>query len=375
MNRPTRAARTAISASRRLLTWLAATLSLAACTTATAQPAEPAPTSTAAASAPTSTAAAWRYTPAENKQLPPMFRQGQAQRPDGSTLTFFLGNFNDGLNARKPLLIFLDGSGAQSHFIRVGDKLGYSIFGLIASHASVYHVAAAEKRGVEFAANSTRGAAQGASAEYNRHATIQDRVADVRLLLDALLAEPNVDASRVLLVGHSEGADVAAVAAAEDARITHVAFLSGGGPPQFFDFYVMRRKQMREQGAAPEQIEAAIAQLDDEIRAVLDDPGNEEKLWLGHAYKRWATFATTSAAEHLARTRARLFLAHGSEDTSVPIESFDYLVMELLRRGRRDFSVRRYPGCDHGYMKAGQEPSSSPFLAVLDEVLAWAAVP
>lgn len=366
MNGPTLTARSAVSATRRLFTGLAATLSLAVCSRAPAQP---------AASAPTSSAAAWRFETVENKQLPPTFRQGQAIRPDGSRLTFFLGNFKDGLNARKPLLIFLDGSGAQSHFVRVGDNLGYSLFGLIASHASAYHVAATEKRGVEFAANGARGTAEGASAEYNRHATIQDRVADVRLLLDTLLAEPNVDASCVLLVGHSEGATVAAVAAAEDARITHVAFLSGGGSPQLFDFYVMRRKQMREQGAAPEQIEAAIRQLDGEIRAVLDDPGNEQKLWLGHAYKRWTTFATTSSAEHLARAKARLFLAHGSEDASVPIESFDYLVMELLRRGRRDFTARRYPGCDHGFMPAGQAPSSSPFLAVMDEVLAWAAAP
>ena len=322
---------------------------------------------------PAGSPAAWRFTSAQNEALPPVFRQGAAKRADGSTQTFYIGNFNGGMDSHKPLLVFVDGSGAQSHFVRVGDRVGASLFGLIAQHAGAYHVAASEKRGVEFAARSTPGAGQGASAEYNRHATLQDRVADLRLLLDTLLAEPNVDTSRVLVIGHSEGADVAAVAAAEDKRITHVAFLSGGGPPQFYDFYLMRRKEMRAAGAKPEEIEAAISQLDGEIRDILDDPQSETRFWLGHAHKRWSTFATTSAAEHLAKARARLFLAHGSEDRSVPIESFDYLVFELLRAGRRDFTARRYAGCDHGFMKAGEEPGSTPFLRVLDDALAWAA--
>lgn len=318
-------------------------------------------------------AGAWRFTAVENKSLPPVFLQGAAKRGDQSDLTFFVGNFAPDESGRKPLLIYVEGSGAQSHFVRVGDKIGYGLFGLMAKEATDYHVATVEKRGVEFGANSLRGGGEGASPEYTRYATLSDRVADLRLLLDTLLAEPGVDPSRVLVVGHSEGADVAAVAAAADPRITHVAFLAGGGPPQFYDFYLMRRKEMRSEGAKPEDIEAAMAQLDGEIRAILDDPQSETKFWLGHAYKRWSTFATTSAAEHLAKAKARLFLGHGSEDKSVPIESFDYLVCELLRQGRRDFTAKRYPGCDHSFMKPGEEPSNVPILGVLAEVLTWAA--
>lgn len=342
--------------------WLAVLLSLFLPTLCLAQ------NTAAAASQP-----AWKFTRTENKALPPVFIQGTAKRADQSEMTFFLGNFAKGDPVKKPLLIYVEGSGAQSHFMRVGEKIGMGLFGLIAKETKDYHVAATEKRGVEFASSAARGAGEGGSAEYNKYATMKDRVADLRLLLDTLLAEPNIDASCVLVVGHSEGADVVAVAAAEDPRITHAAFLSGGGPPQFYDFYLMRRKEMREQGAKPEEIEAAMSQLDGEIRAILDDPQSETKFWMGHAYKRWSTFATTSSAEHLAKAKAKLFLGHGSADKSVPIESFDYLVFELMRQGKRDVTAKRYAGCDHSFMKQGDEPSSVPFMHVLEEVLAWAA--
>ncbi|HRX84212.1 MAG TPA: hypothetical protein P5572_04255 [Phycisphaerae bacterium] len=309
----------------------------------------------------------------DNALLPPLFKQGEAARRDGSKMVFFLGNFDDNLTHKRPVLVYVEGSGAQSQFVRMGDRIGYSVFGLIAQHAGDrYHVATTEKRGVAFGDPGRRGIAEGASAEYNAHATLAERVADVRLLLDVLLAAPQVDPRKVLVVGHSEGADVAAAAAAEDDRITHVAFLSGGGAAQFFDFFVMCRKQMAAEGASAEDVEKAIGQIEADMRAVLADPESTTRFYQGHAFRRWSTFAMTASADNLLRTRAKLFLAHGTADTSVPIESFDSLIVELLRHGRTDFTERRCVDCDHSFIKRGDDPSNAPFLKMLDEVLAWA---
>lgn len=315
----------------------------------------------------------WSLDFVANEKLPTPFRQAQAARSDGSRMTFFLGDFKNGLSGRKPLLVWLEGSGAQSHFMTVGDKIGYGIFGLIAQRAGGdFHVAAIEKRGVSFGESQRPGSGEGASAEYAKHATLADRAADLRLLLDVLLSQPAVDASRVVLLGHSEGADVAAAAAAEDPRVTHVAFLSGGGAAQFFDLFVLRRAGMKQAGASPEQIEQSITELEQNMRDILDQPDSEQRHFMGHAYKRWATFATQPAAENLARCKAKILIGHGSEDTSVPIESFDFLVVELLRRGRTDVTIRRYPGRDHSFNKPGEKPSGDAFMKVVDEVLEWA---
>ena len=317
----------------------------------------------------------WSLTFVDNPELPPAFRQTESVRPDGSRLKIYLGNFDSSLDARKPLLVYVEGSGAQSHFTKLDDqRIAYGVVGLLANRfGKSHHVVCSEKRGVPFGFSGQRGAGEGGSDEYNRHATLSDRIDDVRLMLDSLLSQDHVDASRVILLGHSEGADVVAGVAAVDPRVTHVAFLSGGGAAQFFDFFVQQRKTLAAQGATAEEVEAAISELEQQIRDILADPDSEKKFFAGHAYKRWSSFATVPAAANLARSGARLFLAHGTADQSVPIESFDYLTVELLRSGRTDAVIRRYPDRDHSFIPVGAEPSSDPFLEVVQEVVAWAS--
>ena len=194
--------------------------------------------------------------------------------------------------------------------------------------------------------------------------------------LTAFVGNFNKDVmTRKPLLIYLEGADVAAAVTAQDDRVTHVAYLSGGGAAQFFDFFVQTRKRLAKEGASPEEVETQIAGLEEQIREILADPESETKMFAGHAYKRWSTFATVAAADNLAAGKAKLFLAHGVEDESVPIESFDQLVVDLLRKGRQNVTVRRYPGCDHSYIRVGEEPSNDPFQKVIGEVIAWAGAP
>lgn len=318
----------------------------------------------------------WKIAFATNERLPKPFVQLDITRADQSTMTAFVGNFNKDISTRKPLLVYLEGSGAQSHFVSMDGKTGIGVFGLIAmNHGKTHHVAATEKRGVKFGDTESRGTAMGATEEYNRFATLDDRVAEVRLLLDVLLAEAAVDASQVILLGHSEGADVAAAVQAVDSRVTHVAFLSGGGAAQFFDFYAQTRKRLAKENATAEEVEQQIAGLEHQIREILADPESETRMFAGHAFKRWSTFATVAAADNLAKGTAKLFLAHGTADEAVPIESFDYLVVELMNKRRENVTVKRFPACDHSYIPVGAEPSNDPFQNVIADVLKWAAIP
>jgi hypothetical protein len=87
-----------------------------------------------------------------NDKLPQGFRQFRTPRNDGTMLRGFLVDYNGCLEKRKPLMIIIDGSGAQSQFIitptgRVGTGI-YGAIGKLAAHE--YHVAACDKRGVEF---------------------------------------------------------------------------------------------------------------------------------------------------------------------------------------------------------------------------------
>jgi len=310
----------------------------------------------------------------DNPLLRPEFSELAAKRADGSEARIFVTEAEADGETQAPLLIYVEGSGAQSLFYKLDDgRIALGLLGLIAERVDpAYQVAAVEKRGVAFGYMGNRGASDPSLTEYNRHATLRDRAADIRLLIAVLLDGDERAKRKVVLLGHSEGADVAARVAADDERVTHIAFLSGGGPAQFFDLFLMERNHMRAAGASDEDIEIRMDELEAEIRGILDKPDSETDFFMGHAYKRWASFATTGAADSLVRTNASIFLAHGSADSSVPIESFDYLVVRLLCAGQTDVTVRRFADRDHSFIPVGAEPSYDGFFEVLDQVIDWA---
>lgn len=315
----------------------------------------------------------WSLRWTDNTMLPPVFRQAEIPRDDGSQATVFVADFDNGLTRRKGLLVYLDGSGAQSLFTVADGRTGVGMFGVLARVAAPhYHIAAVEKRGVTFGVGGRPGSGEGASTEYTTHATRGERIADVRLLLDTLIGEPKIDPHHVVLVGHSEGADVAAGVAAADPRVTHVAFLSGGGASQMFDLMVLTRRRMAQEGKSPDEIEEAIRRLEEDYRDIFAHPQSESKFFMGHAYRRWSDFFSQPAANDLLRTKAKLFLAHGTEDQSVPIESFDFLTVELLRSDKDNVVVRRYPGRGHGLRAPNRPENEPPMKDVFEEIISWA---
>ena len=320
---------------------------------------------------PTAEEPGWRFAKAENPELPEGFVQGTSKRPDGSEQSFYVSAFDRPLE-KKPLLIYVEGSGAQSQFVRAQGRVAYSLFGVLCqNYSDRYHVVSAEKRGIAFAESGNRGTAEKASAEYTEHATYEGRLEEILLLLDTLLDEPLIDTTQVMLLGHSEGADVVAAVAAQEPRVTHVAFLAGGGPSQFLDLIVLRRKAMREAGRSDAEIEAAVEELEEQYRDILAKRDSGEDFFAGHAYRRWSSFCLHPPADNLVKSKAKVFMAHGTNDVSVPIESFDHLVVEMLRSGREDVYWRRYPDRDHSFIEKGSSPGYDGFLEVVDEYLEW----
>ena len=115
----------------------------------------------------------------QNDDLPPTFRQLSTSRTDGSEATVFVTGQNRPDEGPLPLLIYVEGSGAQSLFYRLEDgRVAYGVFGLIAQEmGSQYRVAAVEKRGIEFGYMGQRGTGEGAPADATTTTTVADSTA------------------------------------------------------------------------------------------------------------------------------------------------------------------------------------------------------
>ena len=287
-----------------------------------------------------------------NDRVPTGYHEWALKRPDGSTL-FFYTNFAR-LDPARPLAVWMQGSGYHSVFpVREG-KTRLGPIGLVAEALGPdIQVLTVEKRGVEFGTLGA-GGSDGAPREYQEYATLEDRSADVISVLEAFASQKTLP-SRLLAIGHSEGADVAAKVAADFPGVSHVAFLAGGGPSQIFDFMVFIRRS----DASPEEKETQIEALWKSWADIEADPRSIDKTFKGHAYRRWSSYFNQPPLGNLLKTRAKILIMHGSEDESVPIESADLCSVELTRAGR-EHKYLRLPGADHSMRTPTQKASNSP---------------
>jgi len=291
----------------------------------------------------------------------------------GRTITFYLTRMPQGSTGRLPVALFIGGSGCQSAFRKVGDRVGGGLHGLLYEEArGRIRVMVVEKPGVRYLdAPPKPGGVDGARKEFLEEHTLprwaEANVAAVR----AAWTMPDVDASRTLVVGHSEGGLVAARVGAELPQVTHVASLAGGGPSQLFDMVELFSRPRP--GAGADQPGRTRESVYADWQKILEDPDSTTKLWLGHPYRRWSSFLKTSVVEELLRAKARVYLAQGTEDANQTVASFDVALAELRARGR-DVTAERIEGADHGFRPTGAPPGPpTEMRALFGRILKWFA--
>ncbi len=288
------------------------------------------------------------------------------------TITFYVSEApSENTNVRLPIVLFIQGSGCQSIFPRKGDEPSAGLPGLLLEEANgMVRVLVVEKPGVNLLDQPTRpGGAEGASREFLREHTLP-RWAEANVAaLNAAWILPDIDPNLTLVMGHSEGGLVAARVAAKLPQVTHVASLACGGPTQLFSLAELYARPRPDDG--PGDAARRRQAVYEEWARIQADPNNITKFWMGHPYRRWSTFLPYSLTAELLRTKARIYLAHGTNDMSTPVTAFDVARAELAVH-KRDVTAERLEGADHGF-RTETMPEGSPdgLQALFGRVLVW----
>jgi pimeloyl-ACP methyl ester carboxylesterase len=290
----------------------------------------------------------------------------------GRTITFYLSVAPaKEPAARRPVVLFIPGSGCQSVFQRLGDRVGGGYHTVLFQEAKGRaRILVVEKPGVKYrdAPPPTASLAKAAREEFLKKHTLPRWAEANAAALRAAWALPGVDAARSLVVGHSEGGLVAARVAAELPRVTHVASLAGGGPTQLYDFVASAAWSRPDD--KPGDAGRRVQDVYDAWAKIRQDPESITQFWLGHPYRRWSSFLPQSVTEALLRTKARVYAAAGTRDEVIPVAAHDMLVAELRARGR-DVAAERLEGADHGFLTEQMPRPPAGMQAVLGRVLQW----
>ena len=286
----------------------------------------------------------------------------------GRRIRFFVTTEESSVQ-KLPIIVSVLGSGADSNFLKRGDRLldGHRVLREVFKGKA--RILIVEKPGVKIGEHPEKvGSSEGSSEEFRREYTLERWSEAVSAALRAARTLPYADIARTLVIGHSEGGLVACTVAAMNAFVTHVASIAGGGPTRLFSLIEFCRAGVlyKDVSANPNE---RVRKLVSDWQAVLSDPDSKSKFFLGHTYRAWTSFARSSCIMALSRTTARVYLAQGTDDHSVTPSATDVLYAELLAHGRHctlDWVV----GADHGF-GIPSEPTRDGLREVFERTRAW----
>lgn len=272
-------------------------------------------------------------------------------------------------DGRRPGVIFMHGSGAQG---RWSNRYLATRFARAGFAALIF-----DKRGV------------GESAGDWRASGLDQLASDGATAFDALAAQPEADARRIGVYGHSQGSTVAALVGAERAVKFVIGSAATGVSPADTEIYSISNNlgAPRRGGAERDEVMdfactlvavayngAPRAELDRIVTLYQDrpwyfaPPPPENFYW---TFSRRVAALNPSAI--WAAVRAPVLLLWGGADQRVPPgESAAILASAMAAAGNARVTTRIYENADHSFRLAGDAAWPQRAFGYVDQMLAWA---
>ncbi len=245
-----------------------------------------------------------------------------------------------GLKSAAPAVLILSGSGPQD---RNGNAPGSELrWNYLHSFA-----AALAHRGIITLRYDERGVARSGGSFGD--AGFSDFLADAKSALRYLKSREDVDAARVGILGHSEGALLAGMIATSGEQVAALALI--GAPAEPLDRMLLAQVRARTLARGTGEREAARIVAD--LRAFFEHvrlATTDVLLWNGRVRNvRWIRqHLRIEPARIFGAIRCRTLVLHGERDLQVPV-AHAHRIYEFLARAK-DRRLTVLPGLDHFLM-------------------------
>jgi pimeloyl-ACP methyl ester carboxylesterase len=271
-----------------------------------------------------------------------------------------------------PAVVLISGSGPQD---RDETVMGHRVFLVLADHLT--------RSGVAVLRYDDRGV--GKSTGDFGSATTPDFAVDASAAVDYLKTRTEIDAKRIGLIGHSEGAVVAPMAANQRSDLAFLVLLA----PTAVTGSEVIRAQSRAIGKTMKANDAALDKQDQQLREMHrivreeKNPsmaaGRLKDSGVGEAQIRMLTspwfryFLTYDPAPALAKLKLPVLVLNGELDLQVlPDQNLPVVESSLTDAGNTQYKIMRMPGLNHLFQTA--KTGSPGEYAQIEETFAPAAL-
>jgi dienelactone hydrolase len=232
-------------------------------------------------------------------------------------------------NGKAPAIITITGSGPEDRDEQSGAILGYRPFRELADTLG--------RRGIAVLRLDDRGV--GGSDLGPMTVTSADFADDIRAGIAYLRSRPEIDGSRVGIVGHSEGGIIAPMVATTDPAVRAIVLMAGTASPGRAISMEQNRYAIDSvahlRGAARD---SALARAGRSLDSAAARGG-----WLGF----FLTYDPLSTAR---RVKTPVLIVQGETDRQVPPSEAKLLADAFRTAGNGDVSVRMYPATNHLFL-------------------------
>lgn len=155
--------------------------------------------------------------------------------------------------------------------------------------------------------------------------------------------------ARVVVMGISEGAEIAPLLALRIPAVTHLVLLGNGGMQPLDSYRLLATKAAN--ADASRQLAALELAL---ARPAPADPDAPAARVNGRSWRYWSQLRELQHTDNLLTLNLPIFIGMGEADASVPVESAYYLQRRFAAAGKHNLSLHVYPGADHGLRSASR---------------------
>ena len=258
---------------------------------------------------------------------------------------------------KRPLLIYIDGSGNFPIYYKTkSGKYSTSIPLDISKYAKDYYVVLISKPNIPFS-DSLQYSPSGRKFYpdndlYNELYSLDWRAETASKAIDFLLKKLPIDKNKVIVMGYSEGSQVAPKVAVLNKKVTNVVCFVGNALNQLYDFIIETRLEADRNKISSEQSQKIVDSLYNEFEKIYANPKATNYKWFGETYLKWSSFSKTTPLENMLKLKIPILYIAGGKDNNQTILDMDYAKLEFLRKGKNNLTYKVYPNCNHYFQES-----------------------
>lgn len=263
--------------------------------------------------------------------------------------------FKSTIDKKKPILLFIHGSGNEPTFAYQTDLKTYAWKGFleIEKYKDKYHVICVSKPGIPLFDTVQKDPVNFSTSypmndEFKNRYSLEWRAEAASLIINKAIKLLPVDKSKILVIGHSQGGQVAPKVAVLNKKVTHVVILNANSLNHLYDFVLQERLASFKGEQTFEQTQHNIDSLFTEYKKIFAEPESRTKLWNDETYYRWASFSDETPLENMLKLKIPIYVVAGGKDIWQSfVMNTDYVEIEFLRYKKNNLTYKVFPNANH----------------------------